>query len=117
MNDFYYAVQFEPGGETVAYDTVEQIFDLFKKKKIISILRYNDVKTGAAYSKEATAQDLSIEEQTQKPVFVITVLSDEGVFVESESFWIENYMLDEFYNPERMPYIEKVINHNNEDCC
>lgn len=40
------------------------------------------------------------------PLYIETSVSPEGVFVESESFWIENYMLDEFSNPEKRPYVE-----------
>lgn len=46
---------------------------------------------------------------TKEPLYMETTVSAEGVFVESETFWIENYMLDEFYNPEKRPYIEKYL--------
>lgn len=116
MSDFYYAVQLEHGEQAVCLDTEKQVFDLLKKKKLVTILRYNDIKTGTAYAKKAAALELTPEEQAGLPIFVTTVLSDEGIFVENEEFWVSNHMIDEFYNPERMPYIEKIIKHSNERC-
>lgn len=40
------------------------------------------------------------------PLYIESSVLPEGVFVESESFWIENYMLDEFSNPEKRPCVE-----------
>lgn len=117
MSNFYYAVQLEHGEPTIYLDTEIQVFDLLKKNKFVTVLRYNDKKTGTAYAKEAALQELTEEEQAAAPIFAITTLSNEGVFVESEELWISNYMFDEFYNPERMPYIEKIIKHSDESCC
>lgn len=114
MSDYYYVVQLEPDSPPATFYSPEEVFTFLKNTGVITILQHNDKKTGTAYAKEAAAQDLTAEEQAESPVFAITALSDEGVFVKSEAFWIENYMFDEFYNPERMPYIEKVIGHNNE---
>lgn len=115
MGDFNYSVQLEHGASAVILETSQQVFELLKKKKLITLFRHNDKKTGAAYAKEAATQGLTAVEQEKLPVFAITVLSDEGVFTESEEFWIENYMFDEFYNPDRMPYIEKIIRCSNEE--
>lgn len=109
MSEYCYVVQLEPGEPSVTFSSPGEVFTFLKKKRFITILQYNDKKTGEAYAKEAAAHELTAEEQVKTPIFAITALSDEGVFVESETFWIENYMFDEFYNPERMPYIEKVI--------
>lgn len=117
MNDFNYSVQLDYDSDAVFLETPEQVFELLKKQKLVTILRYNDKKTGSAYAKEAAAQELTVDEQVALPVFAVTVLSEEGVFVESETFWVENYMFDEFYNPDRMPYIEKVLQNSNEDGC
>ena len=116
MSNAYYSVQLEHGEPAVCLESEKQVFDLLKKKKFVTVLRYNDKKTGAAYAKKARAQELTPVEQLKLPVFVASALSAEGVFVESEEFWIENYMIDEFYNPERMPYIEKMIKHSNDSC-
>ena len=40
------------------------------------------------------------------PLYIETSVSTEGIFVESEAFWVENYLTGEFYNPEKRPYIE-----------
>ena len=109
MDKFYYTVQFEQNGSIVNCETPQDVFNLLKNKKIITVSRYNDVKTGAEYTKVAAVQELAIEEQKQRPFYIKTILSDDGVFVPNEAFWIENYMFDEFYNPDRMPYIEKMI--------
>ena len=45
----------------------------------------------------------------KETLYIETSVSIEGVFVESETFWIENYLLDEFSNPEKRPYIEKYL--------
>lgn len=46
---------------------------------------------------------------TKASLYIETTVSAEGVFVEGEAFWIENYLLDEFSNPEKRPYIEKYL--------
>lgn len=114
MSNFYYTVQLDVDESPVVCKTPEEVFNLLKKKNLISVLRYNDSKTTGAYVKQATKQELDPAEFQEVPVCVVTALSDVGVFVESEDFWIENYMFDEFYNPERMPYVEKLIRHENE---
>lgn len=40
------------------------------------------------------------------PLYIETSVSTEGTFVESEAFWVENYLTGEFYRPEKRPYIE-----------
>lgn len=115
MRDVYYAVQLEKDGAIINCQTPKEVYNLLIKKKLISVLRYNDKKTGRAYTKAAANQDLTVAEQEQTPVFIKTVLSDEGAFVKDEAFWIENYMFDEFYNPERLPYIEATIKRNDEN--
>jgi len=112
MSKCYYTIQLEPDAPAVIRDTLIEVYDFLKKKKIISVLRYNDSKTGAAYTKAAIEQDLTIEEQEQVPICIKTVLSDEEDFVCSEAYWIENCMLDEFYNPERMPFVDTIIKDN-----
>ena len=112
MKKQYYAVQIDFDEKVVCCENLQEVYALLKKHKLISVLRYNDNKTGAAYAKVATEQDLTIEEQGQTPVCIKTVLSDEGTFVKDEVFWIENYMLDEFYVPERMPFIDTIVRHN-----
>lgn len=112
MNKRYYTIQLDTDGPVVTCETLEEVYDLLKKKKVVSVLRYNDNKSGAAYTKAAAEQDLTIKEQEQTPVYIKTVLSDEGTFVKDEVFWMENYMLDEFYVPERMPFIDTIIKDN-----
>ena len=115
MSNLYYTIQLDGDVPVVILETLEDVYDFLKKKKVISVLRYNDNKTGSAYAKAAKEQSLTTTEQEQTPVYIKTVLSDEGTFVEDEAFWIENYMLDEFYVPERMPFIDTIIKHNGED--
>ena len=112
MNKHYYTIQLDVDTPVIIRETLEEVFTFLKKQKVFSVLRYNDSKTGAAYTKAATEQNLTIEEQEQSPVCVKTVLSDEATFVKDEAFWLKNYMLDEFYIPDRFPFIEKFINHN-----
>lgn len=116
MSDFYYTIQFEKDGGVISCQTPKDVFDLLKKKKLLSVLRYNDTKTGAEFAKHASFQDLTTEEQEQRPVCIKTTLSEEAVFVPTEEFWVENYMLDEFYNPDKMPYIVKMIKSDSEYC-
>lgn len=109
MGKYYYTVQFEIDGGIITCETPQDVYDCLKSKKQISILKHNDSKTGKAFSKAAVREGLTESEQIRKPLFISTALSDEGVFVESEEFWVENYMFGEFYNPDQMPYIEKCI--------
>ena len=46
---------------------------------------------------------------TKTPLYIETSVSSEGAFVESEAFWIENYLSGEFYNPEKRPHIEACL--------
>lgn len=115
MSKYYYTIQLEMDAPVVFRETLEEVFTFLKKKKAVSVLRYNDNKTGAAYTKAATRQGLTLAEQAQAPTCIKTVLSTEGTFVKDELFWIENYMLDEFYTPDRMPYVDTLIKHNGED--
>ena len=46
---------------------------------------------------------------TKTPLYVETSVSTEGTFVESEAFWVENYLTGEFYSPEKRPHIEKYL--------
>lgn len=114
MNKNFFTVKLDTDSNLVICDTVNDVYDLLKKKKLISVLRYNDNKTGRAYAKAAASQDLTVEEQEQTPVFIKLIFSGEGMFVKDEAFWIENYMLGEFYNPEQLPYIEEMIRPNGE---
>ena len=112
MNNSYYTIQFDKDGVLVSCETTREVYALLKNKKLISISRYNDSRTGANYEKNAVMQNLSIAERARNPLFIKTILSIEGIFVPNEDFWIENYMLDEFYNPDKMPYIEKIIKND-----
>ena len=109
MEKYNYTVQFVPDEDLVVCKTPEDVYKLLKKKKLVSVALRNDNKTKDIYYKAATDQELSEKAQESVPVFIKSVLSEEGTFVESEAFWIENYMFDEFYNPDLMPYIEKII--------
>ena len=109
MSSFYYIVHLEEGCTTATLHSPEETFTFLKNAGFVSILRYNDKKTGTAYAKMADEHCLSAAKRQLWPVFIMSAVSDEGVFVESEAFWTENYMLDEFYNPERMPHIEALI--------
>ena len=51
------------------------------------------------------AEGCSID-SARTPLYIETSVSTEGTFVESEAFWVENYLTGEFYNPEKRPYIE-----------
>lgn len=112
MSNFYYNVQFERDGPIASYSTLNEVYELLKMKGYIFVFRHNDQKTGNKYTKAAAEQLLSTSEQQRLPIYVLPSTSDEGTFVQSEAFWIENYMEDEFYNPDRMPHIEKMIAKN-----
>ena len=109
MEKYNYTVRLDPGIALVVCQTPKDVYNLLKKKKIVTVACRDDKKTKNAYLKAAIVQDLSEKAQKSVPVFIRSVLSDEGTFVESEEFWIENYMFDEFYNPEILPYVEKII--------
>ena len=112
MSYFYYIVHADQDGPATTHQSLEEVFAFLKNTGFISVFRYNDKKTGSAYANLAAEYCLSSVEQEQRPVFVTTAVSDEGVFVESEAFWIENYMIDEFYNPERTPHIEALVSES-----
>ena len=57
---------------------------------------------------KAAANDCKAD-SINKSLYIETSVSAEGVFVESEDFWIANYMFDEFYSPEHRPYIEPYL--------
>lgn len=115
MKKQYYTVQIDFDEKAICCETLPEVYALLKKHKLISVLRYNDNKTGAAYTKAAAEQGLTITEQEQTPIYIKTVLPGEGTFVKDEAFWMENYMLGEFYVPEQMPFIDTIIEHNGED--
>lgn len=48
----------------------------------------------------------SCVDPAKNPLYIETSVSTEGTFVESEAFWVENYLTGEFYSPEKRPYIE-----------
>lgn len=86
------------------YDTLKEVFDVLKENGhiFISSKAFNEekyMKAAEYYGGSSLAYLLYIE----------TSLSEEGVFCDSIEFWIENYMIDEFYYPDKMPYIE-VLN-------
>lgn len=108
MKSFYYIVHREHGGPSVTFRSREEVFAFLKNAGLVSVFRYNDDKTGRMFAKAADEHCLSVEEQERRPVFITTVLDGDGAFVESEAFWTENYLLDEFYNPDLRPYIERV---------
>ena len=110
MNSACFVVHLEQGSKT--YQHLEDVYTFLKTEGFISIFRYNDNETGKAFAETADEYCVSAEEREQLPVFVLPAVSDEGTFVKSEVFWIENYLLDEFYNPERMPYIEVLASEN-----
>lgn len=109
MNHFNYLVHLEPDGPVFVYQTPQEVFSLLKKEGYVSILRYNDRKTGAAYAEKAKEYGLSTAKQESLPVFVDSGVAGEDCFTESEDYWAENNMLDLFYYPDRMPYIEKIM--------
>lgn len=117
MNNFYYVVRLDCDSNAVTLETPQEVFELLKKKKLVTIARYSDQKTGSTYAKEAAIFDLAVAEQEELPVCVKTALTKEAVFVESEEFWVENYMFDTFYNPEWIPSIEKRCRCGNEELC
>ena len=110
MKDYYFSVQNEPDEPIITMESVEEIYSLLLSKGLISVLRYNDSITGEAYLRMADQEGFSAADRVRFPIFIYPGNPEDGVFVQSEEVWIENYMLGEFYNPERMPYIEKMIN-------
>ena len=114
MSKYYYTIQLDIDTPIFVCETLEEVFAFLKRKNVVSVLRYNDNKTCVAYTKAATRQGLTLAEQAQAPICIKTILSNEGTFVKDEGFWIENYMLDEFYSPDRMPFIDTLIKHNGE---
>lgn len=115
MSRIYYSVQFDFNSSPVICDNLKKVFDLLLKEELISICRYNDHFTGKEYAKFAAQHNLIIPEQKQKPFFILSSMSEDGTFVNGVDFWIENYLEEEFYNPEQMPYVEKIIGDVYED--
>lgn len=103
-----FIVHCEPGEPAKPFLTLDETFNFLKKEGFITALHHNDADTGKLFKQTAEEYCLSEQEQLARPLYITASLSDEGVFVENEAFWIKNYMLDEFYNPERMPFIEAV---------
>lgn len=112
MAGTYYSVQLDYDSGIITLNSLEGVFELLKEKQCIAVYRCNDPITGKQYAELADKLSFSAEQQEAFPVCVTTVLSEEGYFVESEEFWIENYMVDEFYYPDRMPYIESMASYD-----
>lgn len=107
MSFYYYIVHLEEGSPSVSVGSLSEIFALLKEMGFVTIFRYNDKETGAAFNEVAEEYCVPKAERERRPVFVLPATSDDGAFVESEEFWIENYLLEEFYNPELLPYVER----------
>ena len=103
-----FIVHCEPGEPAISFPALNEVFNFLMKEGFITVFRHGDADTGKLFEKAAEEHCLSEQEQLARPLFISTALSDEGAFVESEAFWIQNYMLDEFYNPDRTPFIEAV---------
>ena len=109
MSSFYYIVHIDEDRPAVTFKSLREVFSLIKSEGLISIYQHNNKTTDHAYAKAADKACLSAKEREQRPILITTALDEDGVFVESEDFWIENYMIDEFYNPDTFPYIEKLL--------
>ena len=86
------------------YNTLKEVFDVLKENGHIyissqTVNKEKYIKAAEYYGGSSLAY----------PLYIETSLSEEGVFCDSIEFWIENYMIDEFYYPDKMPYIE-VLN-------
>lgn len=81
---------------------LKPLFKALKRTGHISIYNISDDKY-----KEAAAEHCI--DATKASLYIETTVSTEGVFVESEAFWIDNYLLDEFSNPEKRPFVETYL--------
>lgn len=51
----------------------------------------------------------SVIDPSARPLYVETSVSTEGDFVPNIETWIKDYMIGEFYNPEKRPHIETYL--------
>lgn len=88
------------------YNSLQEVFDVLKEKEHIIILhKDNDyIQFLEKVSNENEVDTLKY------PYYIETSVSVDGDFYESIEFWIENYLLDEFYYSDRRPYIEVLVN-------
>ena len=103
MNNSIYRIRldFELFDQYIDYYSLKDVFDLLKSKGHIRVLK-SDENTDEFLEK---AEELA-ENIDKNHVYIEVSTSLEGVFCESIDFWIENYLIDEFYCPDKRPYIE-----------
>ena len=94
-----YELQLDFEDPVQSFENLDQLFEALKAAGHISVYdaaqaRYREM-----------AEDCCVD-PAKTPLYIETSVSEEGVFVESEAFWIENYMAGEFSNPEKRPHIE-----------
>lgn len=86
----------------LCFSDLKQIFEVLLQSNHIFIYSVSDDKYKQA------AEDFGID-PAEKPFYVETSVSVEGTFTESVESWIENSLLDEFYNPEQRPHIDVLM--------
>lgn len=108
MNNFIYRIRldFELFDQYIDYYSLKDVFDLLKSKGHIHVLKF-DENTAELLEK---AEELAVNID-KNHVYIETSTSLEGIFCKSIDFWIENSLIDEFYYPDKRPYIEVLINN------
>lgn len=103
MSHMYYEVQLDFDEPTKRFETLNSIFEYLKNNGHVFVYTSSDEE----YLKRAFEEGVDIE---TCPVYIDPqVRFGDGMFVESVDFWIEEYMLSYFYNPEQRPYIETLL--------
>ena len=97
-----YQLQMDFGAPVMCFTDLHQVFEALKQNDHIFVFSTLDDRC------RKVAKDHEIDPE-EKPFYIETSVSEEGVFVQSVEAWIDDDMVDEFYNPEKRPYIEVFL--------
>lgn len=100
--NFFYELRLDFDKPVQCFDDLESVYRVLLAAEHIFVFSPED-----DIYKQAAMED-GID-SVKFPVYITNTISDEGDFVESEAYWIENRMRDVFYNPEYMPHVETFI--------
>lgn len=107
MNNYIYRLRLEYDEIYQDYNTLQEVFDVLKEDKHITIL-HKDTDKAQFLDKISDENEIDI---IKYPFYIETSISADGDFYESVEFWIENYLIEEFYYPDHRPYIEVLVNN------
>lgn len=107
MNNYIYRLKLNYDESYQDYDSLQDVFEVLKENEHITILHKDNDK---AQFLSKFSEDVEFD-NLKHPFYIETSVSAGGDFYESIEFWIENYLVEEFYYPDHRPYIEVLINN------